>query len=70
MPFTFTNSLSESAASLFCSNHDKFYSSLLMPSVTENEVLFLPDGFQYIALSELVVTGEVVLGTDSEIVIF
>jgi len=70
MAFTFDNSIGREAGSLMCSNHDKFYSGLLMPTVGESEVLFVDDGFQYIALSELIVAGEIVLGTDSEVVIF
>jgi hypothetical protein len=39
-----------------------------MPTVDEDEVLFVNDGLQYIVGGELVEEGEVVLGAGSEIV--
>jgi len=68
MAFTFDNSIGREAGSLMCSNHDKFYSGLSMPTVDEDEVLFVDDGLQYIVGGELVEEGEVVLGAGSEIV--
>lgn len=68
MAFTFTDSIAREAGSLMCSNHDKFYTGLSMPTVNDNELLFVDDGLQYIVGGELEDEGEVVLGTDSEIV--
>jgi hypothetical protein len=68
MAFTFAASIAAPAGSDFCLSHDKFYSGLSMPTVDEDEVLFVNDGLQYIVGGELVEEGEVVLGAGSEIV--
>ena len=68
MAFTFDASIAAPGGSDFCSSHDKFYSGLSMPTVNDNEVLFVDDGLQYIVGGELVEDGEVILGVDSEIV--
>lgn len=69
MAFAFTDSLATSASSLFCSGYDKFYSGFSMPTVDGDEVLFVPDGFQYIVGGELLGEGDTELGVDAEIVI-
>ena len=69
MAFAFTDSLAVSAASLFCSTYDKFHSGLSMPTVDADEVLFVPDGFQYIVGEALLGEGDTVLGTDAEVVV-
>lgn len=68
MAFSFANSIAASAGSDMCSSHNKFYSGLSMPTVDEDEVLFVPDGFQYIVGGELLGDGEVDLGVDAEVV--
>jgi hypothetical protein len=68
MAFAFTESLAASAASSFCSSHDKFYSGLSVPTVESNDILLVPDGFQYIVGGELLDEGDTELGVDAEIV--
>ncbi len=69
MAFTFAASIAAPAGSDFCLSHDKFYSGLSMPTVDEDEVLFVNDGLQYIVGGELIQEGIVVLGAGSEIVV-